>query len=202
VHLTFVAANAALAGGRMQSVVGVFDSRTAAQQAIETLVSRGVDRDSLTFASMQLSTSAESFDRELTTIPTTDAEADGMGASVGAVVGGGIGASAGLAGGAAVASLLVPGVGTIFAIGLGAAALLGMGGAAVGATAGKAAEHALDIGVPRDDLRLYRDLLQRGRSLVIASVESDDQASVVKEVLRAQGAEDIDDARGELGRTA
>jgi hypothetical protein len=189
----------------MQSVVGVFDSQTAAQQAIETLVSRGVDRESLTFASMQLLTTAqgaERVERELQQIPTTDAEADGMGESVGAVVGGGIGASAGLAGGAAVASLLVPGVGTIFAIGLGAAALLGVGGAAAGATAGKAAEHALDIGVPRDDLRLYRDLLQRGRSLVIANVESDDQASVVKEVLRAQGAEDIDAARGELGRTA
>ncbi len=186
----------------MQSVVGVFNNQTAAQQAIETLVTQGVERDSLTFASMQLSTGTESADRKLQAIPTTDAEGDGMGTSVGAVIGGGIGASAGLAGGAAVASLLVPGVGTIFAIGLGAAALLGIGGAAAGATAGKAAEHALDIGVPKDDLRLYHDLLQRGRSLVIANVESDDQASIVKEVLRAQGAEDIDAARGELGRTA
>lgn len=186
----------------MQSVVGVFNNQTAAHQAIETLVSQGVDRDSITLASMQLSTDAESADRKLQAIPTTDAESDGMGTSVGALVGGGIGASAGLAGGAAVASLLVPGVGTIFAIGLGAAALLGIGGAAAGATAGKAAEHALDIGVPKDDLRLYHDLLRRGRSLVIANVESDDQASIVKEVLRAQGAEDTDAARGELGRTA
>ena len=186
----------------MQSVVGVFVNQTVAQQAIETLVSRGVDRDSLTFASMQLSPDAKNVDRKLEQIPTTDAEADGMGTSVGAVVGGGIGASAGLAGGAAVASLLVPGVGTIFLIGLGAAALLGVGGAAAGATAGKAAEHTLDIGVPKDDLRLYHDLLQRGRSLVIANVDSDDQAAIVKEVLRAQGAEDIDAARGELGRTA
>jgi hypothetical protein len=186
----------------MQSVVGVFGNQTVAQQAIDILASRGVDRDSLTFASMQLLTPDESADRELQEIPTTDAESDGMGTSVGAVVGGSIGASAGLAGGAAVASLLVPGVGTIFAIGLGAAALLGIGGAAAGATAGREAEHALDIGVPKDDLRLYHDLLRRGRSLVIANVESDDQASVVKEVLRAEGAEDIDAARSELRRTA
>jgi hypothetical protein len=98
--------------------------------------------------------------------------------------------------------MLVPGVGTIFAIGLGAAALLGLGGAVTGATVGEATEHTLDIGVPRDDLSLYRELLQRGRSLVIANCESDDQASVVSEVFRAQGAEDIDDARQELRRIA
>lgn len=186
----------------MQSVVGVFDKQTVAQQAIETLVGRGLDRDSLTLASMQLSTGGEDLDRKLQEIPTTDAEGDGMGPEMGAVLGGGIGASAGLAGGAALASVLVPGVGTIFLIGLGAAALLGAGGAVAGAAAGKTAEHALDIGVPRDDLRLYHDLLRRGRSLVIANVESDDQAVIVKEVLRAEGAEDIDAARGELGRTA
>jgi len=47
-----------------------------------------------------------------------------------------MGAGAGLSLGSAVASLLVPGVGTIFAIGLGAAALLGLGGAAAGAGLG------------------------------------------------------------------
>jgi hypothetical protein len=186
----------------MQSVVGVFDNQNIAQQAVETLVGRGVDRDAITLASMQRSASSEAADREIDGVPTTDAEADGMGTSMGAVVGGGIGASAGLAGGAAVASLLVPGVGTIFLIGLGAAALLGLGGAAAGAEIGKVSEHAFDTGVPRDDLRLYHDLLRRGRSLVIANVETEDQATIVKEVLRADGAEDIDDARGELGRTA
>jgi len=60
-------------------------------------------------------------------------------------------------------------VGTIFAIGLGAAALLGIGGAAAGATAGEASEQAADTGVPKDDIFVYRELLKRGRSLVIAN---------------------------------
>jgi hypothetical protein len=58
--------------------------------------------------------------------------------------------------------LLVPGVGTIFAIGKGAAALLGLGGAAAGASLGEASEQAADIGVPKDDTFLYRELLKRG----------------------------------------
>jgi len=76
--------------------------------------------------------------------------------------------------GSAIASLLVPGVGTIFAIGMGAAALLGLGGAAAGAILGEASEQAADIGVPKDDTFLYRELLKRGRSLVIANVDDPD----------------------------
>ena len=100
-----------------------------------------------------------------------DAEPDGIWKAMGAVVGGAVGASAGLAGGAAVASLLVPGGGTVFAIGLGAAAALGLGGAAAGAKAGDVTEHALDVGVPKDEVQFYHDLLRQGRSLVMANVD-------------------------------
>lgn len=86
-----------------------------------------------------------------------------------------VGASVGLSRGSAIASFLVPGVGAFFAIGLGAAALLGLGGAAAGASLGEASE-AADIGVPKDDTFLYRDLLKRGRSLLIANI--DDSALV------------------------
>jgi hypothetical protein len=121
---------------------------------------------------------------------------------MGAVMGGALGASAGLAGGAAVASLAVPGVGTIFAIGLGAAAALGLGGAAAGAKAGEATEHALDVGVPKDDVPLFHELLRRGRSLVIANVESEEQAATTRSVLKKQGSEDVDAARKELKKAA
>jgi hypothetical protein len=92
------------------------------------------------------------------------------------------------------ASLLVPGVGTIFAIGMGAAALLGLGGTAAGASLGEASEQAADIGVPKDDTFLYRELLKRGRSLVIATVDNPDLASA-KAVFERQGSEDINEAR-------
>jgi len=77
---------------------------------------------------------------------------------------------------------------------MGAAALLGLGGAAAGASLGEASEQAADIGVPKDDTFLYRELLKRGRSLVIANVDDPDLASVAKAVFERQGSEDIDQA--------
>src|SRR5438046_5604507 len=165
----------------MQSVVGIFNSRVAAEQAVRGLLARGLSPQSITFLS------GEAGSAQVANLPTTDAEPDGMGETVGAVVGGAMGAGAGLSLGTAVASLLVPGVGTIFAIGLGAAALLGLGGAAAGASAGEASEHAADIGVPKDDTLVYRQLLKRGRSLVIANVEDHDLASTAKAVFHRLG---------------
>jgi hypothetical protein len=106
-----------------------------------------------------------------------------------------MGAGAGLSLGSAVASLLVPGVGTIFAIGLGAAALLGLGGAAAGAGLGESSELTADTGVPKDDVFFYRQLLKQGCSLVVAAVDIEDQAVAVRFVFEQHGAEDIDSAR-------
>jgi hypothetical protein len=185
----------------MQTTVGIFRSRSGAEQAVRGLVNRGIQRDCiilLSTESLEECAASESAEKKLEKIPTTDAEADGMGAGMGALLGGGVGASAGLAGGAAVASWLVPGVGTIFAIGLGAAAVLGLGGAVAGAKAGEVAEHKLDIGVPKDDVFLYRELLRRGRSLVIVNLESDDLARAAKDAIEEQGGEDVATARKEL----
>ena len=89
------------------------------------------------------------------------------------------------------ASWLVPGVGTIFAIGLGAAAVLGLGGAVAGAKAGEVMEHKLDIGVPKDDVFFYRELLRRGRSLVIVNLQSDDLGPAARDAIEEQGGEDV-----------
>jgi hypothetical protein len=86
--------------------------------------------------------------------------------------------------------------------GLGAAALLGLGGAAAGASVGDASEHAMDKGVPKDDVFFYRQLLKRGRSLVIAEVEFDDQAAAAREVFYRRGGEDVDEARKQLQSVA
>ena len=188
----------------MESVVGIFHSVASAQQAVEGLLSTGVNRESIVFLSSEspehsavLVSTEEKFDR----VPTTDAEDDGMGKAVGALMGGAVGASAGLAGGAAIASLLVPGVGPIFAIGLGAAAVLGLGGAAAGAKAGDVAEHAMEDGVPKDDVQFYHAALRRGHSLVIANVDSEEHLEKARKVFKQNGSEDVDALRKEL-RTA
>lgn len=190
----------------MQSVVGIFQSLSSAEEAVEDLLESGMAEQSIVFLSNQtprrsgsLATSEEKLDE----LPTTDAEGDGMGKAMGAVVGGAVGATAGMAAGATVAaSLLVPGVGTIFAIGVGAAAALGLGGGAAGAKAGDVAEHAIDAGIPRDDVEFYREMLRRGHSIVIANVESEADALQARQVFKQHGTEDVETARKELRRAA
>jgi hypothetical protein len=179
-----------------QGILGIFRSRAAAAEAVQGLLANRISPQSIILLS------GEAGKAQLDTLPTDDSERDGMGGAVGAVVGGAMGTGAGLSIGSAVASLLVPGVGTIFAIGLGAAALLGIGGAAAGASAGRASQDAADIGVPKDDTLCYRDLLKRGRSLVVATVESRDEVSAVKAVFERQGSEDVEIARKEAQSAA
>jgi hypothetical protein len=188
----------------MESVVGIFGSRRAAEVAVADLFNHGIPRESSIFLSREAQPgigTSETIQKNLDEVPTTDAEADGMGIAVGALWGGGVGASAGLAGGAALASMLVPGVGTIFAIGLGAAAVLGLGGAAIGAKVGDVAEHSLDTGVPKDDITFYRELLKRGRSLVIVNLNDEKTADTAKSIIEQAGGENVNEARKEL-RTA
>jgi hypothetical protein len=189
----------------MESVVGIFHSVASAQRAVEGLLSAGMTRESIVFLSSEAPQDGgvrASTEEKLDRVPTTDAEGDGMGKAVGAVMGGAVGASAGLAGGAAIASLMVPGVGMIFAIGLGAAAILGLGGAAAGAKAGDVAEHAMEDGVPKDDVQFYHAALRRGHSLVIANVDSEKDLAKAREVFKQQGSEDVDALRRELGKVA
>jgi hypothetical protein len=174
----------------MQSILGIFESRAGAEQAVQGLLATPISPQSIIFLSGEAG--------QVDSLPTTDAERDGMGEAVGGLVGGAVGAGTGLSLGSAIASLFVPGVGTIFAIGLGAAALLGIGGAAAGAGAGEASEHAADTGIPKDDTLVYHQLLKRGRSLVIANVEDNDLASTAKAVFHRLGAEDVAEARKNL----
>ncbi len=176
----------------MSGILGIFRARAAAEKAVQGLLATPISPQSIVFLS------GEAGRAQLDSLPTDDAERDGMGEAVGAVLGGAVGTGAGLSIGSAVASLLVPEIGTIFAIGLGAAALLGIGGVAAGASAGKASEEAAGAGVPKDDALFYRELLKRGYSLVIANVETRDESSAAKAVFEQQGSEDIEAAHKKI----
>jgi hypothetical protein len=56
------------------------------------------------------------------------------------------------------------------------------------------------LAFPRTTRSWYRELLTRGRSLVIANVDVDDPdlASVEKAVFERQGSEDMDEARKKI----
>jgi hypothetical protein len=173
----------------MHNVIGIFRECEAADRAVRQVLEAGIPRNRIIFMS-GLDAAAEA-----SALPTTDAEPEGMGKTMGEYVGAVTGASAGLALGSALASLFVPGVGPIMAAGLGAAAVLGLGGAAAGAKVGHASEDALDEGVPKDDVFLYRELLKQGRSLVIVEAENDHQISAAGEILKNNGSEEVGDAR-------
>jgi hypothetical protein len=174
----------------METVAGVFNSRSDAERAIQGLRSAGIAEDGIAFL-----VPGETDDAVEAAVPTTETEQSGMGTAMGGTVGGAMGVAGGASLGAAAASLLVPGVGPVIAGGIIGAALLGLGGAATGAAAGAALEKGLADGIPHDELYLYEDALRKGRSVVIAFTEDDQSAEAARNVMAQAGAESIDAAR-------
>jgi hypothetical protein len=174
----------------MNTVAGIFQSRTDAERAVENLRSLGLSDENLSLLSP-----GDAERQSETDVPTSDTEQPGMGNAVGGVVGGAMGAAGGMTLGAAAASLLVPGVGPIMAAGLIGAALFGTGGAVAGMAAGGALEGQIADGLPHDELFVYEDALRQGRTVVIAQLEDDGQVSAVESALKEAGAESIDAAR-------
>ena len=116
-------------------------------------------------------------------MPTSDTEQPGMGTAMGGAVGGAMGVAGGATLGAAAASLLVPGVGPVIAGTILGAAILGAGGTATGMAVGGALEEGLVKGLPHDELYLYEDAVQHGRSVVIAFVEADETEDAARDIL-------------------
>jgi anti-sigma B factor antagonist len=150
----------------METAIGVFASRDRAQDAVGELLQRGVPESSLVF------------------LTRSESEAKTVGKQLGAFAGGFAGGAAGMTAGVAAATLLLPGIGAVFALGFGAAALLGLAGAGAGATTGAAIAH--EAGAPQptidaksnEDAAFFREVLKDGRSLVLVRTESKEIATI------------------------
>jgi hypothetical protein len=169
----------------MDSVTGVFQSRTAAEEGLAELLPLGIKRDRI------IVLTPEATEKELASVPTVEAEQPGMGKALGAAVGGAVGLASGMGAAGAVMSAIVPGVGPVLAVGLAGAALLGT----IGAAAGGAIEKSLSDGLPADELFVYEDALRQGRTVVVAMAENSQQAEAARGALENAGAESIDRAR-------
>jgi hypothetical protein len=169
----------------MKAVTGVFRSQSHAQRALDELRLAGVPEDHLTLLT------SENQGIKLGSVPTVAAEQPGMGKAIGAV----LGAAAGLSGGPFILAALIPGVGPITAIGLLGGAVLAAAGAEIGAVGGGKLENAMTDGLPEDELFLYEDALRKGRSVVIALASDETEASRLRQILDAAGAESVDAAR-------
>jgi hypothetical protein len=168
----------------MQTVVGVVRQYSEAERLVEALRDIEVPEGHISVLSPAASKAA------LRSVPTTEAEQPGIGKTIGSVVGG----AAGAAGGLAVASVALPGVGPVIAAG---AIALGVLGAVAGGAVGDQFDDTLSHGLPTDELYVYRNALEKGRSIVIAMVEDDAQAAQVRQLFTALGAESVDAAREE-----
>ena len=155
----------------METAIGVFASRDNAEDGVKELLQRGVPESSLVF------------------LTRSESEAKTIGKQLGAFAGGFAGGAAGMTAGVAAATLLLPGIGAVFALGFGAAALLGLAGAGAGATTGAAI--ARESGSPQpttdtkssEDAVFFREVLKEGRSLVVVRTESQDIATTACSVL-------------------
>jgi hypothetical protein len=153
------------------TAIGVFASRDSAEETVKELLQRGVPESSLVF------------------LTRSESEARTVGKQLGAFAGGFAGGAAGMSAGVAAATLLLPGIGAVFALGFGAAALLGLVGAGAGATTGAAI--AREPGAPEptteqkaaEDASFFREVLKAGRSLVVVRTESQETAATACAVL-------------------
>lgn len=167
----------------MKTITGTFAGRADAERAVAVAHNAGVPSSRITL----LTPGAQS---HLESVPMIAAEQPGMGKAVG----GFMGAAAALSGGGALAAML-PGVGPVTALGWLGIGILTAAGAGVGAVAGDKIESAMTDGLPEDEIFLYEDALRKGRSVVVALAESDEDARQLRQLLETEGAEAIDAAR-------
>ena len=158
----------------METAIGVFASRDRAEEAVKEL-KQHVPEDSIVF------------------LTRSETEAKTVGKELGTFVGGFAGGAAGMSAGVVAATLLVPGLGAVFALGFGAAALLGLAGAGTGAALGTAVAHDAQAPQPTpdekcsEDAAFFREVLKEGRSLIVVRAESKELATSACGVLDRLG---------------
>src|SRR5438477_12893610 len=158
----------------METAIGVFASRDRAEEAVKELIQR-VPEDSIVF------------------LTRSETEAKTVGKEFGGFVGGFAGGAVGMSAGVVAATLLFPGLGSVFALGFGAAALLGLAGAGTGAALGKAVAHDAQAPQPTpddkcsEDAAFFREVLKEGRSLIVVRTESQALATTACGILDRLG---------------
>src|SRR5208282_3308641 len=135
----------------METAIGVFASRDDADGAVRQLRELGVPEESIVF------------------LTRSEGEAKNIAKELGTFVGGFVGGAAGMTTGLVVATLLLPGIGTVFALGVGAAALLTGAGASAGSALGSGATQEASTPKPTavedcaEDIAFFREVLKEGR---------------------------------------
>ena len=159
----------------METAIGVFSGRDQAEEAVRELRQRGVPEQSIVY------------------LTRSESEAKTIAKEFGTTVGGFVGGAAGMSAGVVAATLLLPGIGPVFALGFGAAALLGLAGAGAGRTLGSVATEDAKAPQPTpdekcsEDAAFFREVLKEGRSLIVVRTESQEIATSACAILDRLG---------------
>lgn len=173
-----------------KTVVGLFDTFSEAQSAVQDLVEFGVRREEISLVARD----EHGVIGEANEVGATGAaEGAGAGAVGGSVVGGALGLliGAGL--------LVIPGIGPVLAAGPiaaavgSAAAAVGAGalGAGIGAAAGGLLGSLMGAGITEGDAEAYVEGVRRGGTLLSVSA-ADNETDDVRQILVRNGAVDMD----------
>lgn len=155
----------------MSTVVGVFESRERASEAIQALQAEGFNEENLSIVARQ----DEGEGRE-------DQGGTMESISDGAAWGGGLGALGGVLAG--VGALAIPGIGPILAAGPIAAGLSG-------AVAGGIAGGLIDLGIPEQDGRGFEEDVKQGRLLAVVEADDEEELGLAENLLREYGADRV-----------
>lgn len=161
-----------------KTVIGVFSTRDQAEKAVAELRSKGFEKEISILAKDDRANTGRDIDRDENTVMFGGGDTLSGGAATGGVLGG----IAGLALGAG--AIAIPGLGPIIAAG----PIAGMlSGAATGGLAGG----LVDWGIPEDRSKYYEKKVKEGN--IVATVKtSDDKINSAADILRKNGAQDVE----------
>jgi stress response protein YsnF len=164
-------------------VVGLFDTLSEAQAAIQDLHAAGFRSEDISFLA-QGEYDVEREGRRTEADTGTEAEA---GAAVGATSGALLGGLGGLLVG--LGTLAIPGVGPVVGAGVLLSTLVGAG---VGAAAGGLIGVLVGAGIPEEEAHVYAEGIRRGGALVTVQTATEEAAYRAADILNRHHAVDID----------
>jgi tetrahydromethanopterin S-methyltransferase subunit C len=167
------------------SVFGIYASASAAEVAVDHLLSKGFSNSAISVLLPDDETTRAFAHEKHTKAP----EGTATGVSAGGIVGGTLGLLAGIG------ALAIPGVGPLIAAGPIMATLAGLGvGGAVGGIVGA----LVGMGIPEFEAKRYEGAVKDGGTLISVHCDTDHQIDAAKDGLKETGARDIS-STGEAG---
>jgi hypothetical protein len=160
------------------SVFGIYFTRSNVESAVNALKHAAFSSSDVSILLPENIKTGEVVTEQSTKAPEGAAVGVGSGAAVGGALGWLVG----------VGALAIPGIGPVIAAGPLVAALAGIGiGGALGGFAGS----LVGMGIPEYEAKKYEGELLKGGILVVAHCETYEEAERAKQVLQANGAQDI-----------